>query len=84
MPVKRSAYHHGDLRAALIRAADEITAEGGLEAFSLRAAAYHGKSAADPSRFEDSAAKELPKVHERLYPDRREQCWKKENHTGET
>ena len=36
---KRSKYHHGDLRAALIQAADDIIAEGGIEAFSLRAAA---------------------------------------------
>ncbi len=39
MAEKRSTYHHGDLRAALIQAADEIIAEGGIEAFSLRAAA---------------------------------------------
>ncbi len=36
---KRPTYHHGDLRAALIRAADEIIAESGIEGFSLRAAA---------------------------------------------
>ncbi len=36
---KRSTYHHGDLRAALIRAADEIIAQEGIEAFTLRAAA---------------------------------------------
>jgi AcrR family transcriptional regulator len=50
MPRKRSTYHHGDLRAALIQAADDIIAEGGIEAFSLRAAAQragvsHGASA---------------------------------------
>lgn len=39
MPKKRSTYHHGNLRAALIKAADEIIAKGGIEAFSLRAAA---------------------------------------------
>jgi AcrR family transcriptional regulator len=39
MHKKRSTYHHGDLRAALIQAADDIIAEGGVEAFSLRAAA---------------------------------------------
>ncbi|WP_164981325.1 TetR/AcrR family transcriptional regulator [Silvibacterium dinghuense] len=38
-PGKRSTYHHGDLRTALIQAADAIIAEGGIEAFSLRAAA---------------------------------------------
>ncbi len=36
---QRSTYHHGDLRAALIKAADDLIAEGGVEAFSLRAAA---------------------------------------------
>ncbi len=36
---KRAKYHHGDLRTALVQAADEIIAEGGIEAFSLRAAA---------------------------------------------
>ena len=36
---KRPTYHHGDLRTALIQAADDIIAEGGIEAFSLRAAA---------------------------------------------
>ena len=39
MPSKKSKYHHGDLRAALIQAADELIAEGGIETFSLRAAA---------------------------------------------
>ncbi len=39
MPRKRKAYHHGDLGAALIEAADKIIAEGGIENFSLRAAA---------------------------------------------
>ena len=38
-PRKRPTYHHGDLRAALIQAADELIAEGGIEGFSLRAAA---------------------------------------------
>ncbi len=35
----RPTYHHGDLRAALIRAADELIAENGIEGFSLRTAA---------------------------------------------
>lgn len=39
MPRKRKTYHHGDLSAALIKAADEIIAEGGIENFSLRTAA---------------------------------------------
>ena len=36
---ERGSYHHGDLRAALIKAADEIIAEKGIEGFSLRATA---------------------------------------------
>lgn len=36
----RTTYHHGDLRAALITATDELIAEGGIESFSLRAAAH--------------------------------------------
>lgn len=39
MSAPRATYHHGDLRAALIRAADEIIAEAGIESFSLRATA---------------------------------------------
>ena len=35
----RATYHHGDLRAALIRAAEEIIVQEGIEGFSLRAAA---------------------------------------------
>ena len=38
-PRGRPTYHHGDLRTALIQAADEIIAESGIEGFSLRAAA---------------------------------------------
>ena len=49
-PTKRSTYHHGDLRAALVRAADELIAEGGIETFSLRAAAQRaGVSPAAPA-----------------------------------
>ena len=39
MGKSRSTYHHGDLRAALIQAADQIILESGIEQFSLRAAA---------------------------------------------
>ena len=50
MAKKRSTYHHGDLRTALIRAADEIITQGGIEAFSLRAAAQRaGVSPAAPA-----------------------------------
>ena len=47
---KRSTYHHGDLRTALIQAADEIIAQEGIEAFTLRAAAKRaGVSPAAPA-----------------------------------
>ncbi len=56
MPAARATYHHGDLRAALIRAADEIIAEGGIEAFSLRAAAQRaGVSPGAPAHHFGSA-----------------------------
>lgn len=59
----RSTYHHGDLRAALIKAADEIIAEGGIEAFSLRAAALRaGVSPAAPAHHFGSAKGLLTEV----------------------
>ena len=43
-------YHHGHLRDALIRAADELLAERGLEGFTLRETARRaGVSPAAPS-----------------------------------
>lgn len=52
----RATYHHGDLRAALIRAADEIITEGGIESFSLRAAAQRaGVSPGAPAHHFGSA-----------------------------
>ena len=46
----KKTYHHGDLRAALVQAADEIIAEVGIEGFSLRAAAARaGVSPAAPA-----------------------------------
>lgn len=36
MAEDRKPYHHGDLRAALLRAGEEVLAESGVEAFSLR------------------------------------------------
>jgi len=42
----RSGYHHGDLKAALIAAADAIIREKGIEAFSLREAARRAKVSA--------------------------------------
>ena len=63
MPKKRSTYHHGDLRAALIQAADDIIAEGGIEAFSLRAAAKRaGVSPAAPAHHFGSAKGLLTEV----------------------
>lgn len=48
-PAERG-YHHGDLRDALIRAADELLAERGLEGFTLRETARRaGVSPAAPS-----------------------------------
>lgn len=70
MPTQKQArpghpdrYHHGDLRAALIRAADEILAEQGLEGFSLREAARRaGVSPAAPTHHFGSAAGLLSEV----------------------
>lgn len=63
MPQKRPTYHHGDLRAALIQAADDIIAEGGIEAFSLRAAAKRaGVSPGAPAHHFGSAKGLLTEV----------------------
>ncbi len=60
---KRATYHHGDLRAALIEAADGIIAEGGIEAFSLRAAAKRaGVSPGAPAHHFESAKGLLTEV----------------------
>jgi len=62
-PRARATYHHGDLRAALIQAADVIIAEGGLEAFSLRAAAQRaGVSPGAPAHHFGSAKGLLTEV----------------------
>jgi AcrR family transcriptional regulator len=63
MTQKRATYHHGDLRVALIQAADEIIAEGGIEAFSLRAAAQRaGVSPGAPAHHFGSAKGLLTEV----------------------
>ena len=63
MPRKRSTYHHGDLREALIKAADEIIAKEGLENFSLRTAAKRaGVSPAAPAHHFGSARGLLTEV----------------------
>ncbi len=60
---KRATYHHGDLRAALIRAADEIIGQLGIEGFSLRAAALRaGVSPAAPAHHFGSARGLLTEV----------------------
>jgi AcrR family transcriptional regulator len=51
MPAAKATYHHGDLRAACLRAAVELLEEGGQSALSLRAVARRaGVSAAAPYR----------------------------------
>ncbi|MGH8445042.1 MAG: TetR/AcrR family transcriptional regulator, partial [Solimonas sp.] len=56
-------YHHGDLRAALIAASDELLAEHGLAGFSLREAARRaGVSAAAPAHHFGDAAGLLSEV----------------------
>ena len=63
MPSKKPKYHHGDLRAALIQAADALIAEGGIESFSLRAAAQRaGVSPAAPAHHFGSARGLLTEV----------------------
>ena len=56
-PTQRATYHHGDLRLALITAAEQLLSEQGIEAFSLRAAARRaGVSPAAPAyHFGDAA-----------------------------
>ena len=59
----KDSYHHGDLRAALITAADEIITEKGIEGFSLRAAAQKaGVSPAAPAHHFGSARGLLTEV----------------------
>jgi AcrR family transcriptional regulator len=51
MPSSRTAYHHGDLRAACVRAGVELLEESGQTALSLRAVARRvGVSPAAPYR----------------------------------
>ena len=63
MPEKRSSYHHGDLRAALIKASDDIISEVGIEGFSLRDAAKRaGVSPGAPAHHFGSAKGLLTEV----------------------
>src|ERR1700730_8545607 len=58
MPPSKVTYHHGDLRAACVRAAMELLEEGGEAALSLRAVARRaGVSPSAPYRhYEDREA----------------------------
>lgn len=48
--MEKKSYHHGDLRAALLKAAEEVLSETGIEGFSLRAVAKRaGVSHAAPA-----------------------------------
>lgn len=53
---KRDTYHHGDLRSALLKAAESVLAETGIEGFSLRRVAREvGVSHSAPAHhFKDS------------------------------
>ncbi len=63
MAKERLTYHHGDLRTALIKAADEIIAKDGIEGFSLRNAARRaGVSPAAPAHHFGSASGLLTEV----------------------
>lgn len=60
---RRKTYHHGELRVALIEAAERILAEEGIEAFTLRAAARRaGVSPAAPAHHFGDAAGLLTEV----------------------
>lgn len=56
-PTKSGTYHHGDLRAALLEAAETVLEQNGIEGFSLRAVAKQaGVSHAAPAHhFGDTA-----------------------------
>lgn len=59
----RDNYHHGNLRAALVTAADEMIAQKGIEGFSLRTAARKaGVSPAAPAHHFGSAKGLLTEV----------------------
>lgn len=57
MPVRRTSYHHGDLRRALLQSAAELVADQGVQATSLREVARRaGVSHAAPAHhFGDKA-----------------------------
>ncbi|WP_176593502.1 TetR/AcrR family transcriptional regulator [Sphingobium sp. EM0848] len=62
-PAAKRGYHHGELKEALIVAADSILREDGIEGFSLRAAARRaGVSPAAPAHHFGNAAGLLTEV----------------------
>ncbi len=62
-PKVRRRYHHGDLRAALVRAGRELLAEQGLEGFTLRACARRaGVSHAAPAHHFPAVADLLAEI----------------------
>lgn len=64
------AYHHGDLRSALIGGTEDIIAERGIEGFSLREAARRaGVSAAAPAHHFGDARGLLTAVAARAFDD---------------
>jgi AcrR family transcriptional regulator len=66
----RQSYHHGELRAALIKSADEIIGELGIEGFSLREAARRaGVSPGAPAHHFGSMAGLLTAVAARVCGD---------------
>lgn len=62
-PVAKAGYHHGNLKAALIEAADAILRDNGIEGFSLREAARRaGVSIGAPAHHFGSATGLLTEV----------------------
>src|ERR1700728_1911625 len=59
MHSKRLDYHHGDLRGALIKAADDIISKEGIEAFSRRAAAQRADVSPGAPAYHFGSAKGL-------------------------
>ena len=67
---ERQGYHHGQLRDALIEAAEEIIREGGIESFSLREAARRAQvSPGAPAHHFGNARGLLTEVALRAYAD---------------
>ena len=66
--MKSRSYHHGDLREALLVAAEELLVEGGVQGLTLRACARRaGVSHAAPKHHFDDVADLLSEVAARSY-----------------